>query len=244
MMYIGVFDIEQYDCPVVKLTEKREGVTTTVLSVNVSELSRGVEQIFLTIKSSEQDKLKDILEVAQTIPEVKNCKVLGKSDDAWRILMNIKKTHTMEASVNLGAMFVSPWIARSGVERWTLGFISKKQFYDFLSLIRERDHVKKYYLTEVKEEDFVTVSANYLSILKLVSQLNKLTPNQLNMLKLALSKGYYSWPKGIDSVELSRMLGVSRVSIIKSLRKAEYKVLGPVVEFVSMVKKDWEKNYT
>jgi predicted DNA binding protein len=243
-MYIGVFDIEQYDCPVVKLTEKREGVITTVLSVNVSELSRGAEQIFLTVKSVERDKLKDIISVAQEIPEVKSCKVLGKSEDSWRVLMNIQKTHTMEASVTLGAMFVSPWIARDGVERWTLGFVSKKQFYDFLSRVREKDNVRRYYLTEVKEEDFVTLTANYLNILKMISQLSKLTPNQLSLLRLALSRGYYSWPKGIDSVELSKLLGVSRVSIIKSLRKAEYKALSPVVDFIVAVKKDWERNYT
>jgi predicted DNA binding protein len=45
-------------------------------------------------------------------------------------------------------------------------------------------------------------------------------------------------------VELSRMLGVSRVSLIKSLRRAELKVLSAVVDFMLASKKDWEKEYT
>ncbi|MGB9786329.1 MAG: helix-turn-helix domain-containing protein [Infirmifilum sp.] len=243
-MYIGVFDIEQYDCPIVKLTEKREGLTTTVLSVNISELPRGVEQVFLTIKSEDDTKLHHALETFSKLPEIKSYKVLGKSRDMWRVHMYISKTHTMETSVTFGTMFVSPWIARNGVERWTLGFISKKQFYDFLSRIKERDHVRRYYLNEINEEDFVTVSANYLPILNMISELNRLTPRQLSLLKLALSKGYYSWPKAIDSVQLSSLLGVSRVSIIKSLRRAEYKVLSSVLDFMTSVKKDWEKNYS
>lgn len=243
-MYIGVFDIEQYDCPIVKLTEKREGITTTVLSVNVSEIQRGLEQVFLTVKSDSEDRLQGVLETFSKLPEVRSYKVLGKSQDTWRIHMYISKTHTMETSVSFGTMFVSPWIARNGVERWTLGFISKRQFYDFLSKIKEKDHVRRYYLNEVGEEDFVMVSANYLPILNMISQLNRLTVRQLDLLKLALSKGYYSWPKSIDSVELSRLLGVSRVSVIKSLRRAEYKVLSSVLDFMISVKKEWEKNYT
>lgn len=243
-MYIGVFDIEQYDCPIVKLTEKREGITTTVLSVNVSEISNGVEQVFLTVKSDNEDRLQGSLETFSKFPEVRSFKVLGKSQNTWRIHMYISKTHTMETSVSFGTMFVSPWIARNGVERWTLGFISKKQFYDFLSKIKEKDHVRRYYLNEIDEEDFVTVSANYLPIITMISNLNKLTSRQLDLLKLALSKGYYSWPKSIDSVQLSKILGVSRVSVIKSLRKAEYKVLSSVLDFMVSVKKEWDRIYT
>lgn len=243
-MYIGVFDIEQYDCPVVKLTEKRGGITTTVLSVNVSELPLGVEQIYLTVTSDDAKARQDVLEVISKLPEVKSVKIFGRTDDTWRVYMYISKTHTMEASVNVGAMFVSPWIARNGVERWTLGFVSRKQFLDFLSRIREKDHVRRYYIHEIPEEEFVMVTANYLPILRMVSQLNKLTPKQLELLRLALSKGYYSWPKGTDSVELSRMLGVSRVSLIKSLRRAELKVLSAVVDFMLASKRDWEKEYT
>jgi len=243
-MYIGVFDIEQYDCPVVKLTEKREGITTTVLTVNVSELPRGVEQIYLTIKGDDEARVKNVLDAISNIPEVKDYKVIGKTEDTWRVYMYILKTHTMETSVNMGAMFVSPWIARNGVERWTLGFVSKKQFYDFLDRVKERDHVRRYYLNEVAEDDFVAVSANYIPVLRMISQLNRLTPKQLNLLKIALSKGYYSWPKGVDSVDLSNMLGVSRVSVIKSLRRAEFKVISSVIDFMMAVKKDWEKNYS
>lgn len=245
-MYIGVFDIEQADCPIVKLTEKREGVTTTVLSVNVSELSRGLEQVYLTVKSEEGASkacLKNVLGAISTLPEVRSYKVLGKQEGVWRIHMYISKTHTMESSISLGAMFVSPWIARNGVERWTLGFASKKQLYDFLAKVKERDRVVRYFVHEISEEDFATVSMNFLSILKMVSQLNRLTQKQLELLKLAVSEGYYSWPKGIDSVELSKMLGVSRVSVVKSLRRAELKVLSSVVDFLTVTKKEWVNSF-
>lgn len=237
-----MFDIEQTDCPIVKLTEKRDGVTTTVLSVNVSELPRGLEQVYLTVRSSEgrsKNALKNILDAISSLPEVRSYKVLGRLEDMWRVQMQISKTHTMESSVTLGAMFVSPWIARDGVERWTLGFTSKKQLYDFLSRVRERDRVIRYYVHEISEEEFVTVSANFLGILKMISELNKLTAKQLNLLKLAVDEGYFSWPKEIDSVELAKILGVSRVSVIKSLRRAEMKVLRSAVDFLISSKKDW-----
>ncbi|MEM0093449.1 MAG: helix-turn-helix domain-containing protein [Thermofilum sp.] len=245
-MYIGVFDIEQADCPIVKLTEKREGVTTTVLSVNVSELSRGLEQVYLTLRSDEKGSkaaLKNVLGAISSLPEVKSYRVLGKLENMWRVHMYISKTHTMESSITLGAMFVSPWVARNGVERWTLGFASKKQLYDFLAKVKERDRVVRYYVHEISEEDFAAASMNFLAILRMVSQLNKLTPKQLELLKLAVSEGYYSWPKGVDSVELSKMLGVSRVSVVKSLRRAELKVLSSVVDFLSATKKEWVNSF-
>lgn len=240
-MYIGVLDIEQYDCPVVKLTEKKEGLSTTVLSVNLSELPRGLEQVYLLVKAGD-DKLKNVSDYIAGMPWVKSFKVVGRMGDTWRVSMVISKTHTMEASVSVGTLFVAPWIARSGVERWTLGFTSKQQFYDFLSRVRERDHVRRFRLHEVKEEEFVALTENYVPLLGLVSELNKLTYKQLQMLETAVKRGYYSWPKEIDSIELAKLYGVSRVSVIKSLRRAEYKVLKAVVQFMAQAKKDWEKN--
>ncbi len=52
-----------------------------------------------------------------------------------------------------------------------------------------------------------------------------LTEKQLKALKLAISSGYYSWPRKITLEELAAISGVSRRTFQDHLRKAEGKVL-------------------
>ena len=63
--------------------------------------------------------------------------------------------------------------------------------------------------------------------------MKELTKNQLNILNIALSEGYYKWPRGINTVELSSRLGISRTAVTKLLRRAEYKVLKSVLKVIN-----------
>jgi len=239
-MYIAVLDIAQYDCPVVKLTDLTEDVEVVVIGANVSEIHKGYERIYITIKGYNKEDVIRAIDNIQKMRHVKSFTVLYRKNNEARVYMYIKKTKAMEASVKLDATPVAPWISVDGVERWTLGFPSKKQLYEYISLVKEQDVIENIIVRDIPDDVIMDMSLLYLALADLIIKIKGLTENQLNILNIALSEGYYEWPRRINIVELSSRLGISRTAVTKLLRRAEYKVLKSVLEFINSYK-DREK---
>ncbi len=231
-MYIAVLDIAQYDCPIVKLTDLTESVEIVVLGANVSEINSGYERIYITVRGENKYDMIKAIENIQKIRYVKAFKILSKKNSEARVYMYITKTRAMEASVKLDAMPIAPWVSVDGVERWILGFPSRKQVHEYISLIREQDVIENIIVREIPDDLIMESSLRFLATLDLISSIRKLTDSQLNILKIALQNGYYEWPRRTNIVELSSRLKVSRAAITKLLRRAEYKVIKGILEFV------------
>ncbi len=232
-MYIAVLDIAQYDCPVVKLTDIMENVEVVVIGANVSEIHRGYERIYITIRGYNKEDVVKAIDNIQKMSYVKSFTVLYRKNNEARVYMYIKKTNAMEASVKLDATPVAPWVSVEGVERWTLGFPSKKQLYEYISLVKERDVVENVVVRDVPDDVIMDMSLLYLALADFIINMKGLTENQLNILNIALNEGYYEWPRRINIVELSSRLGISRTAVTKLLRRAEYKVLKSVLEVIN-----------
>ncbi len=54
---------------------------------------------------------------------------------------------------------------------------------------------------------------------------SSLTDRQRTVLREALDRGYYEWPRGIKSAELAEALGISRATLQEHLRKGERTLL-------------------
>ncbi len=231
-MYIAVLDIAQYDCPIVKLTDLTESVEIVVLGANVSEINNGYERIYITVRGENKYDMIKAIENIQKIKYVKAFRILSKKNNEARVYMYITKTRAMEASVKLDAMPIAPWVSVDGVERWILGFPSRKQVHEYISLIKEQDIIENIIIREIPDDLIMESSLRFLATLDLISSIRKLTDSQLNILKIALQNGYYEWPRRTNIVELSSRLNVSRAAITKLLRRAEYKVIKGILEFV------------
>lgn len=241
-MYIAVLDIAQYDCPIVKLTDMTESVEIVVIGANVSEINNGYERIYITIRGEDKNDTIKAIENLQKIEFVKSFRILSKKNNEARVYLYITKTRAMEASVNLDATPIAPWISINGVERWILGFPSRKQIYEYISLVKEQDVIENMIIREVSDELIMESSLRYLATLNLISSIRKLTDSQLNILKIALRNGYYEWPRRTNIVELSSKLNVSRAAVTKLLRRAEYKVIKSIIEFIESNKKFSKKS--
>ncbi|WP_217350870.1 helix-turn-helix domain-containing protein [Salinadaptatus halalkaliphilus] len=60
-----------------------------------------------------------------------------------------------------------------------------------------------------------------------ISEREVLSARQQEVLKLARSNGYYSYPRETTSRELASKLDISKTTFLEHLRKAEAKLLGP-----------------
>ena len=52
-----------------------------------------------------------------------------------------------------------------------------------------------------------------------------LSPMQERILKSAISKGYYSWPRNISAQDIAAQLGLNKATVLEHLRKAESKIV-------------------
>ena len=231
-MHVAILDIVQYDCPVVKLTDITKDVKVVVIGANVAEIHKGYERIYITIKGQNRDDIIKALNNVQKLKDVKSFTILYRKSNEARVYMYIKKTKAMEASVLLDAMPVVPWISINGVERWTLGFPSKKQLYEYVSLVKEQDSIENIIVREVPDDVIMTLTLLYPALIDFIVDTKELTENQLNILKIALNEGYYEWPRRINVIELSAKLGISRAAVTKVLRRAESKVLRSVLKLI------------
>lgn len=240
-MIIASIDLNQYDCPVVRLTEEMEFVKIIVFGVNNSLIKEGIEKIYIKIQSEDPKAVFESIKRIQGYGMVKNLTVLGRKDVEAKAMLLIKKTKAMETTVDLDAMPLAPWVAKNGHEKWTLGFYHRKALNEFLSIVKEHDIVKDVKVKEVPEEVIEKISQAYIPLTSFMEKVDELTPRQLNVLKLSIEEGYYDWPRRSNTIELSKRLGISRVAVTKLLRKAEGTILRESISFIESLKKDDKK---
>jgi len=236
-MLVATLEIAQYDCPVVRLTESMEDVKVVVFGANTSMIKEGIEKIYIKISSEDPKALFASVGKIQNYESVISSKVLLRTETEAKLLLFIKKTKAMEASVSLDAMPLAPWIAKNGYEKWVLGFHNKKLFNAYLSMVKESDIVRSVEVREIPEEVVEKMSAAFLPLAGFVEKASSLSPRQARVLEFSVERGYYDWPRKSNTVELSRELGISRVAVTKLLRKAEGNILKEAVRVVRELKK-------
>ena len=110
---------------------------------------------------------------------------------------------------------------------WTTPSIFKKDKMT-LSVIGNEENLKKFlavvnYIGEVKSKSFIKVAFNEQSILSC------LTEKQKETIIAAKNNGYYSYPRKINSQELSKIVGLSKPTVVQHLRKAESRIVSNIL---------------
>jgi predicted DNA binding protein len=97
-----------------------------------------------------------------------------------------------------------------------------------LSVIGNEENLKIFldiikYLGDVKNKSFIQATFNEQSILSC------LTEKQKEMIIAAKNNGYYTYPRKINSEELSRIVGLSKPTVVQHLRKAESRIVSNIL---------------
>lgn len=101
-----------------------------------------------------------------------------------------------------------------GIETWTLGSWNKKSLMSFLDLV-EKDHTAKLHSIQEKKIDNFSI----------ISMHPSLTASQKEAMNLAISQGYYAYPRRIDVQALAKLSNSSYATFHAHLRKAEQRLL-------------------
>ena len=86
-------------------------------------------------------------------------------------------------------------------------------------------------MLSIKEQDFTDLFIPHI--------MPKITEKQKEAIQLAIREGYYDFPRNIHLNELSKITGVSRVTYLEHLRKAECKIIPEM--FGYSIKEDKKK---
>ncbi len=124
---------------------------------------------------------------------------------------------------------LQPMVYSEGWERYRVAAFSDR---DIKKLFHDLEQVSRVQL--VSRRTIAEGSVHESLMVSTASLLSGLTEKQARALVTALDQGYYNLPRGANSLEIARRLGIPRTSFAEHLRKAQNKVISAVGPYLRM----------
>jgi predicted DNA binding protein len=129
-----------------------------------------------------------------------------------------KETGTMPAQMSLSAkkvFHVKPiFVDKEGIEHWEVATWNREDINSFISYLKKSTHN----LVSFKIDKIVKTTLNDIFF---PTVMPSLTAHQKKALDIAITEGYYDYPRHSELEMLSKIMGVSLSTYREHLRKAE-----------------------
>lgn len=150
----------------------------------------------------------DILEKeAKAINGVDFVKASQVDQDKLILIVGTTGCVGCRAIIESGCFLISANTDRDGWVEWKLILNEKRQLQDLVDNLDSHD-----------------VETN-LILIQPVDDKDSLTPRQERIIKTALDRGYYDFPKRIGIRELARIFSISTASVSETLRRGQKKII-------------------
>ena len=177
-------------------------------------------------------KVKDIKAFIQDLKKDKNITKFENNGNTIFFVYKEKRKEKMPGQLSLASKKVfhtkPVFVDRSGVEHWEVCSWSRKDINQFIRFIKQKTEG----LQEFKIIKIAKIKVNELFFPKL---LPNLTQNQKRALKIAIEKGYYTFPREIELRNLAEMMDISLSTYREHLRKAERKIIPQLQDKIASV---------
>ncbi len=205
-MFEAKFKLKHNGCWTERLNKfKSEFITHITVS-----LSKNYIQDITEISLANKNESHEIKEYFKNNKLIKSYNVLEESDKKLliQIFTDTSKIKSVVHTILKNKCFVSKKIPLvGGWEVWTIAAPKKTAIKNALEEIKKLGVFKLLYVKKSTFDGF------------------NLSEKQERTLKLAITFGYYNWPKKISLQDLAEKLGLSKTTIAEHLRKAEIKVI-------------------
>jgi len=168
--------------------------------------------------------LKDLIELLKQDEHVTSAQVIQKDSWGARIIVTRKATGVLKAIYLTNSLVLWPGIIRKGVECYPI------LVPDHSSVKEVEELVKRFSSENTKAWFKITNHNETFKEYKLQQLLFKLTPAEKEALFTAYELGYFEQPRIHSSNEVAKHLGISRVTFLEHLRKAEKKIISFLYE--------------
>lgn len=130
------------------------------------------------------------------------------------VVKNYRESSLFKAIDSVGGIFLKSK-SQGGKEIWEFAIPTNSK-QDVLNLMEQTMEIE-----EVRENNFV------------VPNTLELSKNELKVLKTAVELGYFDFPRRINSMELSKLLGIDRTTLVYYLRSIQKKLGMYIINSIS-----------
>ncbi|ELY87657.1 bacterio-opsin activator HTH domain-containing protein [Natrialba hulunbeirensis JCM 10989] len=170
------------------------------------------------------------LDVIRAHPETDSFNLLAKQSGTARVHLTMGTTVTMGTVVANGGYLTAPFENVDGRERWQIGFDDERAAEHTLAVLS--DHDDEFEVHDRQRLDPETVLADVRADAvgtTVLEGARQLTATERETIRRAVAGGYYAVPRTATLGDLATDLGVSDAAVSKTLRRAEQKLLAPMV---------------
>jgi len=187
---------------------------------------KGISHIF----EVESKKSKELIEAHKTHPLTKKVDVISKDDEkALFILTSKPDIGVAHALAKTNCIILGPVLTEDECDKLTIFAPSWNSFRNFIDSLPEDFEVTIKSKRSMDEKLSLEADAfKVLGFMELKSLSEMLTSKQVEILNIAIAKGYYSKPRKITLNELAEHLDISPATLHEHLNKIESRIM-PVI---------------
>jgi predicted DNA binding protein len=205
-MFEAKFKLNHFGCWTIGLSRFKSKFVTH----NTVSLTEGLVQDITEVMLATKKEANEIKKYFRNNKLIKKFEILQETDKKLliQIFTDTSGIRSIVHTVLRNKCFLAkkvPLVA--GYEIWTIAAPKKTAIKNALDDIRKLGEFK---LLHIKKSTFDGFN---------------LSENQEKILRLAISYGYYNWPKKITIQNLAKKIGLSKPTVAEHLRKAEIKVI-------------------
>lgn len=213
-MFLAKLKLYHDDCPIVNRCVKFETDVVSYPGHHYSKDGNEYVTTFCKFKDADEQTMKKYLSDLKADPQCTRLDIWG-TNFLYEYDLGKEGEHVM-LYYKFSMTFVEPTLnSHDGHEYWSVAATGKEIIHDFFAQLKKHMNTAK--IVHIKEENDIDFA------FPLVTQ--KLSKTQKKILKIALEKGYYSFPRKCNLAGIAKISGTSIATVQEHLRKAEAKIL-------------------
>lgn len=194
--------------------------------------SDGYLYMVLELINLKPEQFIELLRKASENPEIQDIKVLERDKKSYHILMRKRSCELLPLVLEHGCFLMTPYKIFStpeGCKRvFTVISPSISAIKELQKILSSRGLLENIKIESVSPRYNVSI----VDLYKILLAIAELSPKQMETLITAFEKGYFDWPRKMRSDEISRILGFSKATFSQHLRRAEAKILKPIIDLI------------
>jgi len=178
--------------------------------ISIYKKEENINVCFVGHTFARPEKIKELVEVLK-----KSERILNFEESNGFFIGRIKENTELNSMYEENIVYAEPVLIKDdGTEEWMIGSWEREDLTKFVDLVEKKYHGKLINISNRKINNFSIMSIN-----------PPMTENQKEAMNLAISNGYYSYPRKIDLKQLSKIFGCCYSTYQSHLRKAELKMI-------------------
>lgn len=212
-------EVVQDDCPHIRATRKFPSLRIIIMG---TEVEGTYERLFSVFSCKTAKELREVLNFFQSDKSVKNFELISNESGVAIAFYMILKTSMFRKTSRIG-LRIHPVIAEAGRERWYL--VSGHSKENIRTLLSD-EFTKILYIKRKKPaEIFRSFYTAVRYLMPALSVSDKFSEREVDLLRAAQQRGFFSWPRRTNLTSLSKELHVPKSTLSYNFRTMEKKMV-------------------